>query len=202
MKDVEHESSVAEAVGFLSTRVIEEARRDSVPLNDVEIKQLSFAEETATAKEIAAANAFDNAKGADEFEGKISKLLGKAFKHDVKNGLRSTWQKHLAALRNHDAYILVMVDQAGIPRPKPSVRLLATAIVSQTLKGRPLDITAGLITVLGVVYFLVLRMGWSRRSGPIFGNFAEHLVPNEQVRGVLLLTWLGGMIWLLVRFRD
>ena len=24
-----------------------------------------------------------------------------------------------AALRNHDIYVLVMVDQAGIPRPKP-----------------------------------------------------------------------------------
>lgn len=202
MKDIENEGSVAEAVGFLSSRAAEEARRDSTPLTDAEIRQLSFTEETATAKEIAAAGVFDDSNDRGEFEERISKLLRKAYKHDVKNGLQLTWQRHLEALRNHDVYILVMVDQAGIPRAKPSVRPIATAIISQALKGRPLDIVAGLITVLGIVYFLVLRMGWARRGGPIFGNFAEHMVPNEQVRGALLLMWPGSMIWLFVRQRN
>ena len=127
MEGIETEVSVSDAVGFLTTRVVEEARRDSVHLTDAEIKQLSFTEETATAEEIAAARAFDGANDTDGFEAKISKLLRNAFDHDVERGMRSLWQKHLASLRNHDVYVLVMVDQAGIPRPKPSVRLRPSA---------------------------------------------------------------------------
>jgi len=202
MKAVENKDSVAEAVAFLSARIAEEAQRDSISLTGSEIKQLAFTEETATAEEIATARAFDDANDTKVFEARISKLLRKAFKDDTERGLRSSWQKHLAALRNHDVYVLVMVDQAGIPRPRQLVRPLASAILFQTLKARPSDIAAGLTTVLGVIYFLVLRMGWSRRGGPIFGNFAEHLLPNEQVRGVFLLVWLGSMVWLFVKYRN
>ena len=42
------------------------------------------------------------------------------------------------------------------------------------------------ITAIGIVYFLILKMGWHRGGPPIFGNVAEHLMPNEQVRGVFL----------------
>ncbi len=202
MKAIKNRDSVAEAVGFLSARVTGEARRDSIPLSEAEIRQLSFTEETATAEEIAIARAFDEAHDTDEFETKIAKLLREAFKDDSKHGLRSTWEKHLAALRSHDVYILVMVDQAGIHRPKSVVRPVASAIVSKTLKGKPSDIAAGLITVLGFVYFIILHTGSSRRSQPIFGNFAEHLVPNEQARAAFFLLWLGSMLWLFVRYRD
>lgn len=202
MKAVENKDSAGEAVAFLSARVKEEARRSSIPLTDSEIKQLSFTEEAAADNEIAAAQDFEDVRDADAFEAKISRLLRKAFKDDVKHGLRSTWEKHLSVLRSQDAYILVMVDQARIPRPKSIARPLVSAIVSQTFKGRPSDIAAGLITILGVVYFLVLHMGWSRRGGPIFGDFAENLIPSEQIRGAFLLIWMGSMIWLLVRSRN
>ena len=119
MKKVDAETSVAEAVGFLSSRVAEEARKESVPLTNIELKQLSFTEETANAEEIAAARAFDAANDIDEFEAKVTSLLRRAFQQDVQSGMRAAWDKHLAALRNHDIYVLVMVDQAGIPRPKP-----------------------------------------------------------------------------------
>ena len=149
MKAVENKDSVAEAVAFLSARIAEEAQRDSISLTGSEIKQLAFTEETATAEEIATARAFDDANDTKVFEARISKLLRKAFKDDTERGLRSSWQKHLAALRNHDVYVLVMVDQAGIPRPRQLVRPLASAILFQTLKARPSDIAAGLTTVLG-----------------------------------------------------
>jgi hypothetical protein len=61
MKSVGTEASVAEAVGFLSSRVAEESRKDPVPLTDIELKQLSFTEETATPEQIAGAQAFDGA---------------------------------------------------------------------------------------------------------------------------------------------
>ncbi len=202
MEGIETEVSLSEAVGFLTSRVAEQARRDSVHITDAEIKQLSFTEETATKEEIAAARAFDDANDVDEFEEKVSKLLRNAFDQDVKRGMRSLWQKHLAALRYHDIYVLVMIDQAGIPRPKPSTRLRPTAKAPQTLIRKLPDMAAGLITALGVVYFLILKMRWHRGGPPIFGNVAEHLLPNEQVRGAFLLAWLGSMIWLFVRSRD
>ena len=191
-----------DAVGFLTTRVAEEARRHSVHLTDAEIKQLSFTEETATEEEIAAARAFDDANDTDEFEAKISKLLRNAFDQDVKGGMRALWQEHLASLRNQDVYVLVMVDQAGIPRPKPNVQLRPSPNARQMLIRRLPDVVAGLITALGVVYFFILKTGWHWGSPPIFGNVAEHLLPSEQVRGAFLLAWLGSMIWLFVRHKD
>src|SRR5215472_5419924 len=86
VEGIETELSLADAVGFLTTRVAEEARRESVHITDAEIKQLSFIEETATKEEIAAAHAFDDANDTDEFEAKISKLLGNSFDRDVKRG--------------------------------------------------------------------------------------------------------------------
>ena len=64
------------------------------------------------------------------------------------------------------------------------------------------DSAVGLITALGAVYFLVLKMGWHRGGPPIFGNVAEFLMPNEQARGAFLLAWLGSMMWLFVRHKD
>ena len=202
MEGIETEVSLADAVGFLTTRIAEEARRDSVHITAAEIKQLSFTEETATEEEIASARAFDDANDTDEFEAKISKLLRHAFDRDVERGMRSLWQKQLTTLRNHDVYVLVMVDQAGIPRPKPSIRLHPSSKAPRMLISRLPDAAAGLIIVLGVAYFLILKIGWHRGGPPIFGNVAEHLLPSEQVRGAFLLAWLGSMIWLFVRHKD
>ena len=202
MEGIKTEVSRTDAVEFLMTRVAEEARRDSVPLTDAEIKQLSFAEEAATEEEIAAARTFDDASDTDEFEAKISKLLRNAFDHDVKRGMRSLWQKHLASLRNQDMYILVMVDQAGIPRPKASVQPRPSPKAPQMVIRRLPDVVAGLITALGVVYFLILKTGWHRGGPPIFGDVAERLLPSEQVRGAFLLAWVGSMIWLFVHHKD
>jgi hypothetical protein len=202
MEGIKTEVPLVDAVGFLTTRVEEEARRESVDLTDAEIKQLSFTEETATEEEIAAARAFDEANNTDEFEAKISQLLRNAFDHDVNCGMRSLWQKHLASLRNQDVYVLVMVDQAGIPRPKPRVQLRPSPKAPQMLIRRLPDVVAGLITGLGVVYFIILKTGWHRGTPPIFGNVSEHLLPSEQVRGAFLLAWLGSMIWLFVWHKD
>ena len=92
-----------------------------------------------------------------------------------------------------------MVDQAGISRPKPRVRLRRTPKGFKMPIRRLPDVVAGLITALGIVYFFILRMGWSRGGPPIFGNLAEHLLPSEKESAVFFITWIGSMIWLLVR---
>jgi hypothetical protein len=107
--------------------------------------------------------------------------LHRAFDHDAQHGMRATWEKHLAALRNHDVYVLAMVDQAGIPRPKPEARLnVPRPIALTTLIRRSPDILAGLITLSGLVYFFLLRIGWSKHGPSIFGNLDERLIPQRQ----------------------
>lgn len=204
MNRIETEPSVAESVAFLSSRVAEQARKDSVALTNIELEQLSFSEETATPEQIAAAHTFDETHESDEFEAKISKLLRRVFRDDVQHGMRPIWEKHLAALRDHDVYVLVMVDEAGIRRPKPIVRVKAEQLISPIdVARRSPDILAGLITAFGFVYFFLLRIGSSRRTGPTtLGDFADHLIPSENLRGIFLLAWLGSMLWLWVRFRD
>jgi hypothetical protein len=99
-----------------------------------------------------------------------------------------------------------MVDQAGIPRPKPRVRLRPSSARSpkllKMLTSRSPDIVAGLTTLSGFVYFFVLRLGWSRHGPPILGNFADNLIPSEKLRGIFLLSWIGSMLWLFVRFKE
>jgi hypothetical protein len=203
MTTLKTETSVIEAVGFLSSRIAEQARKDFVPLTDTELMQLSFSEETATPEQIAAARSFDETHNSDEFEAKITRLLRSAFNYDVQRGMRANWERHLASLRNRDVYVLVMVDQAGIPRPKAPARRKVPKPKSPTaVIRRSPDVCAGLITLCGFVYFFVLRIGWSRKGPPILGNLADSLIPSEKVRGIFLLAWLASMLWLFIRFRD
>src|ERR1700693_5933835 len=73
MKSIGTERFVDEAVEFLSARVAEEARKESAPLTDIELKQLSFTEETATPGEIAAAGEFDETHDTNKFEGTVAR---------------------------------------------------------------------------------------------------------------------------------
>ena len=207
------EVSVAEAVSFLTSRVAAQAREDSVPLTDIELRQLSFSERTASAAEIAAANEFDVSKDSQGFESKIAKLLRTAYRYDVKHHLSQDWERHLAALRDEDIYVLVMVDEAGIPRPKPKllghpgpkfsdtlVAVLST-LRRMLFRSAP-DVVAGVVALCGLLYFFLLPMGWGRTGPRIFGNFAEHLIPRDSVRGVFFVIWIGSMLWLWYRTRD
>jgi hypothetical protein len=203
MKKLETEVGVAEAVRFLTSRIAEQARDDSVSLTDLELKQLSFSEGTASAEEIAAANDFDVTNDSDKFEAKIVALLRSAFHHDVKRGMGETWREHLAALRDQDIYVLVMLDQAKIPRHKTSLVRAALFSTSPRKLFRTFpDAAAGFLTLCGFVYFFLLRMGWGRRGPPIFGNLAERLIPSDSVRGTLLVIWIGSMLWLWFRTKD
>jgi|ERR1700722_9244350 len=201
MSNLETQMPVVEAVGFLSSRVAEQARKDSVPLTDVELIQLSFSEETATPEQIAAARSFDETHNSEDFEARITKLLRSAFNHDVQRGMRANWERHLAALRNHDVYVLVMIDQAGIHRPKAARRKVPRPKSPTALIRRSPDVFAGLITACGFVYFFVLRIGWSRKGPPILGNLADSLISSEKVRGIFLIAWIVSMLWLFIRFK-
>lgn len=204
MKNLEAESAVAEAMSFLTSRVAEQSRTDLVPLSDIELRQLAFSEETATAEALADAAEFDAANNSKKFEAKITKLLRRAYRYDVQHGMEAIWREHLSALCDHDVYVLVMVDQAKIPRPKPN--LLVAFIATLTRRGlvRLLpDLVAWFVAISGFVYFFVLPGNTYRTSGVrIFGDLAERLIPNENVRLGVFVTWLGVIYWESRRLRK
>ncbi len=202
MSKLKTDMPVVEAVEFLSSRVAEQARKDSVLLTDIELRQLSFSEETATTEQIAAARSFDETHNSDDFESRVTNLLRSAFAQDIQRGMRANWERHLVALRNHDVYVLVMVDQAGIRRPKASRRKVPRPKLSIAMIRRSPDAFAALITACGIVYFFVLQIGWSRKGPPILGNLTDRLISSEKVRGIFLVAWIVSMLWLLIRSKD
>jgi hypothetical protein len=202
MRNLETGTAVGEALSFLLSRIAEQSRKDAVPLTETELKQLSFSEETASADEIAGAEEFDAANDTDQFEEKIAQLLRHAFDHDVQNGKGAIWQKHLAALREHDIYVLVMVDQAGISRSTAKVPVAAFFPRSprNLIESLP-QAVAGLVTVCGFIYFLIL-MRQGRRGPPLFGDLPRKLIPSESVQSAFFVIWIGSMLWLWLRTKP
>ncbi len=192
MKMLETETDVAKAVSFLSSRVSEQSRADSVPVSDIELRQLAFSEGTASAEMLVNAAEFDATHDSAKFEAKIAKLLRRAYRYDVQHGMELAWREHLTALCHHDVYVLVMVDQAKIPRLKPN--FLATFFVG--LAGRRFvcvlpDLAMWLVAALGFVYFFILPITSGSSGVRLFGTLAERLIPNENARLAVFVFWLA-----------
>lgn len=186
--------AVAQAVEFLVARVEEQSRADSVSISENELRQLAFSERTATAEELADAAVFDSTTNTSEFESKVKKLLRRAYHYDIQHDRGAVWREHLAALRNRDIYVLVMVDEAKIPRPKPN--LLIAFFSAQTRRGllRLLpDLAVWLVGISGFIYFFVLPSRTSKSSSGerIFWDIAEGLIPNENIRLVVFVSWIA-----------
>lgn len=179
-----------EAIDFLVARIAEQARIDSVRLTQTEITQLSFTEETASQQEIEAAVAFDTQNDSDEFEARVSKLLRRAFENDCHHGRRAVWESNLAALRDHDVYVLVMVDQAGIPRPKPRLRPLLPASPRSVSKLMALA-ASGMLSAAGFLYFFILPIHSSKTDGePAFPALLARLRVNDTTAAALFVLWI------------
>jgi hypothetical protein len=193
MRNLEMESAVAEAVRFLSSRVAEQSRADLVPVSDIELRQLALSEETATAEQLAEASEFDSTTNTSKFEAKITKLLRRAYHYDVQHDMDAVWREHLATLRDHDIYVLVMVDEAKIPRPKPNLLVaFVSGIIMRGLVRLLPDLAVWLVGISGFVYFFILPANTSKSSGTrIFGNTAERMIPSEHVRLAVFVTWIA-----------
>ena len=85
-----------------------------------------------------------------DFEKKIVGSLRRVFWYDVQHGRAGVWQEHLAALRRRDIYLLVMVDQAGIPRPGASGAFAGLSPVRMPRKAMEL-LHAALVVLLVLV---------------------------------------------------
>jgi hypothetical protein len=135
---VRHFPSAREAKEFLVSRIVEESRRENVPLSEIERKMLFFSETGWTLPDIMEVNdEFDREYDTGEYETKIAGLIRHARERDPvesPSGLE-LWSEAVATLEKEDHYILVMVSQAGISTRPPgdTLRLLGTACTIVTI---------------------------------------------------------------------
>jgi len=103
------------ALEFLVSRIAAEARREKVPLSDVERDMLYFSETHWTLPNIEVNEQFDAEYDQDEYEEKIARLIRNARDHARKENPVEFegWSNAVKALKHEDRYLLVMVASAG-----------------------------------------------------------------------------------------
>jgi hypothetical protein len=105
---------------FLQGKLLEQAQRDGVELSDIE-KRIFLFSETSGETDWEAEERFEAECDDAKYEAKIAKLMRRSYAHDKESAEeKSAWEAALQVLRDEYFYGLVMVDQARIPRPKPS----------------------------------------------------------------------------------
>ena len=114
--------TVESAKLFLLSKLDEQGLRDGVSLTDIEKRMFMFSEAGDSTPDFDAAEQFDAGCDSTAYEKKIAKILRRCYARDKKTGDgRGSWKEALQALRDEDFYGLVMVDQAGIRRPRAGV---------------------------------------------------------------------------------
>ncbi|HEY1897984.1 MAG TPA: hypothetical protein VGG62_17020, partial [Terracidiphilus sp.] len=68
-------SAVVKAKRFLINRIVDQAKRADVPLTEVEIAMLGFAEASASQKDLEARTVFKRDYDDEKYESKITRLL-------------------------------------------------------------------------------------------------------------------------------
>ena len=126
-------STAREAKEFLVERIALQARRDAIPLSDVERKMLYFSETAWTLPDMAEVNArFDSECDSGEYERKIGGIVRNIQRAQVKDeDEQRKWNDALALLRNEDHYLLVLIDSAGSGSVRPRgdfIKLVLTAL--------------------------------------------------------------------------
>lgn len=110
-----------EAKEFFVSRVVAAARREAIPLTELEIKNLYFTEAGSDAKPeyLEDEERFEEQFDSDEYEEKIGNLLRLAYDHDVKHpedlgtgDAREVYRAAYEVLSREDHYILIMIKDA------------------------------------------------------------------------------------------
>ena len=105
---------VSNSKQFLINRIVEQAKLEGIHLDDIEVRMLGFAEATASARDLEAAQVFERDFDDKEYEAKIAKLIRNAYEQDQKTGQQETWDKALERLAHRDIYLHVMLERAGL----------------------------------------------------------------------------------------
>jgi hypothetical protein len=166
---------------FLISRIVAEAKRENVPLSEIELKMLYFSETGWTLPDIMEVNdKFDSEYDQTEYEEKISGLARNEAKRLRKDNPVDfeDWISAVRKLKTEDHYISVMVD-AGVGRAEVS-----TGSISDNWK------TIMLLVVVAcflVAFVPVLTRYGIFRSSPEAGQ----LTLNDKLDNFLGYAWLG-----------
>ncbi len=113
-------ATAPEAKEFFVSRIVAAARRENIPLSDLERQNLYFTELGSDAKPeyLEQAEELDRQCSMREYETKIDDLLKKAYDYDLAHpdelhseDARSVYRGAYEVLTKEDHYILVMIDQ-------------------------------------------------------------------------------------------
>ena len=138
-------SSTREAKEYLIERILTQAKREEIPLSDLERKMLYFTETAWTLPDMEKVSSeFDEQYDQDEYEAKIAALV-RGIERDLARNSddKASWDNAVKTLSTEDHYLLVLID----PRMNRSIK--ATHSPYRSIK-------AILILVLVVVVSLTL----------------------------------------------
>jgi hypothetical protein len=100
-----------EAKKFLSQRILETARRDGVPFDDLEEKMLYW---TSDHEDMDLANKFSEKHNDADYEKKVAHLLKNAYEYELKMDLFDIqkYKDAYIALQQGDHYLTVLLDKS------------------------------------------------------------------------------------------
>src|SRR5215472_1810721 len=106
--------SVVKAKRFLINRIVDQAKRENVPLTEVETHMLGFSPVSASPLEEEAAAAFDRGYDKQQYEAKVSQLFHNVYEMDKSLGRAEIWEQSLDALAHEDIYLAEIIRKTGL----------------------------------------------------------------------------------------
>lgn len=127
MASMESHPNTRVAKEFLVQCVVDEAKREGIPVTEVERKMLYFSESYWTLPDIYEVNAaFEREYNTGDYQRKITRLISN-FKARVRRDDPATlevWNREVAAIASEDHYLLVMIrgadNRLGVYLAEPS----------------------------------------------------------------------------------
>lgn len=169
-------SAVVKAKRFLVNRIVDQAKREDVPLTEIEVAMLGFAEASASQRELEAQAVFKRDYDDEKYAAKITRLLRDVYELDKKMGRDEIWEQSLTTVADddQDMYLAVILKKAGLREP-PQPWYLPEWRTLRELAPTIALVLAGIVVV--------------------FTPFGVNLVPNPILRVVVALCfWVAPLL--------
>jgi hypothetical protein len=158
-------TSIREAKDFLAGRIVDEAKREGIPLSEIERKMLYFTESGWTLPDMMrVSEEFDRDYDQNEYEQKIGGLVRSI---EARGDARSqqeveNWDEAVLKLSDEDHYLLVLINAAAQTRRElpSSLRVLEPWIPSLDSPGPrpPGDLARLFLIGFGLTIILLLAL--------------------------------------------
>jgi hypothetical protein len=139
-------ATTRDAKEFIVGRIVAEARRERIPLSDVEEKIMYFSETAWTLPNMMeVSDAFDRDYDQVEYEEKIGSLV-RNFRTNARNNNQNElddWERAVTAIKNEDHYLLVLISDTKRPADASSGRFFRLVAIA-------FAITCVILTILGL----------------------------------------------------